>query len=155
MKKKETVTKATEKAKTQVEKKPGYVPPPPADGLKISPPAGMPAVKLFPISSEAPPSVFKFPNIESAAPAPPAADGGGAGGAAEPVDDGFTPEERRKNELEEDPGFKKYKMMHRNRIPLILIRDRIEADGVYKTSDIDLFATALEIKEADEELKLP
>ena len=155
MKKKETVTKATEKAKPQAEKKPGYVPPPPADGLKISPPAGMPAVKLFPISTEAPPAMFKFPNIESAAPAPPAADGGGDGGAAEPIDDGFSPEERRKNELDEDAGFKKYKMMYRNRIPLILIRDRIEADGVYSTKDIDLFATKLEIEEADAELKLP
>ena len=103
---------------------------------------------------------MKFPNIESAAPAPPPSgggdgDGGGEGqDAAAPADDGFTPEERRKNELEEDPGFKTYKIMKRNRIPLIRIIDKIQMDGKYTIEDIKLFATPLEIAEAEEMLKV-
>ena len=75
-----------------------YVPPPPADGPKIAPPAGMPAVKLFPISKGPPPAGMSFPGIEAAQPQETGgggADGGGDGQDAAPVeeiDDGFTPE---------------------------------------------------------------
>ena len=67
------------------------------------------------------------------------------------ADDGFTPEERRKNQLEEDPNFKKYLMMKRMKIPLANIRAKIRdtEGGVYKKEDIDLFATEEEIKEAN------
>lgn len=46
----------------------GYVPPPPAAGAKIPVPAGMPLVKMFPISTGPPPASMTFPNIQSAAP---------------------------------------------------------------------------------------
>ncbi len=64
----------------------------------------MPKVKEFPISvGQAPPSTMSFPNIQSAAPAPPGApaDNGASAASADPgaveANDGFTPEERRKN----------------------------------------------------------
>lgn len=104
--------------------------------------------------------MFKFPNIDSAAAPPPAeagaegTEGGDGQDAAAPADDGFTPEQRRKIELEDDPGFKKYKVLYRNKIPLIRIRDRIKADGLYKPEDIDLFATPEEIKMANDELQI-
>jgi len=66
------------------------------------------------------------------------------------IDDGFTPEQRRKNELEADAVFKKYLMMKRMMMPLAVIRKKIRDDaGPYKPSDIDLFADAGEIAEAD------
>ena len=73
--------------------------------------------------------------------------------AAEP-DDGFTPEQRRKNQLEEDPGFKKYKLMISMRQPLINVRKRLQADpdaqaAGYTIKDLDLFATAEAIEEAN------
>jgi len=63
----------------------------------------MPPAKMFPISTGAPPASMTFPNIQSAAPV--AANPVAAGDATTPVsagapveaDDGFTPEERRKN----------------------------------------------------------
>ena len=101
---------------------------------------------------------MSFPNIQSAAPATPVAPTGGAPvtGTTAPaeaveVNDGFTPEERRKNQLEEDPNFKKYLMMKRMKIPLANIRAKIRdtEGGVYTKSDIDLFASAQEIEEAN------
>ena len=150
-------TKATEKAKPA---KPTYVPPPPPEGAKIPPPVGMPTIKVFPISSGPPPALMKFPNIESA---PPEAAGGGGGDGdggevgqddAAPADDGFTPDQRRKLQLEEDPDFKMYKSMYRMRIPLIRIIDKIKMDGKFTEEDIKLFATDAEIAEADAQLKL-
>lgn len=135
-----------------------YVPPPPPDGAKIAPPAGMPAVKMFPISTGPPPAGMSFPGVEAAQPQ----ETGGGGAATEgqdaapveEIDDGFTPEQRRKNNLENDAGFKKYLMMYRMKIPLINIRNKIEAesDGTYAKGDIDLFAAQLEIEEADASL---
>jgi hypothetical protein len=49
----------------------------------------------------------------------------------EDAGDGFTPEERRKNQLEEDPAFKKYLMMKRMKIPLAGIRAKIRGEGLY------------------------
>ena len=119
----------------------------------------MPAVKTFPISSGPPPAGMSFPGIE-AAKAPEASSGGNEGGGAsgqddaapaeEEIDDGFTPEQRRKNQLEADAGFKKYLMMYRMKMPLIIIRNKIESDqSGYERGDIDLFATQLEIEEAN------
>jgi len=75
---------------------------------------------------------MSFPNIESAQPAASPTGGEAAQDGAEPataeaaeMDDGFTPEERRKNQLEEDAGFKKYMMMKRMKIPLHNIRAKI------------------------------
>ena len=121
------------------------MPPPPKDGPKIPAPAGVPAVKLFPISTGPPPNGMKFPGIEAAPPAQPqdTSEGGEGeeGETAEPeeIDDGFTPEQRRKNTLENDPGFKKYLMMYRMKIPLVNIRNKIEAETTeYTKSDIDV-----------------
>ena len=136
----------------------GYVPPPPAAGPKITVPAGMPPVKTFPISSGAPPSTMSFPNIQSAPPSAPTPLAAGAPTdavaieAAQEVNDGFTPQERRKNQLEEDPAFKKYLMMKRMKIPLAGIRAKIRGDGGYDPKDIDLFATTEEITEANHSL---
>ena len=126
------------------------MPPPPKDGAKIPPPAGMPPVKTYPISTHPPPAGMTFPGIESA----PKEEAKGAGGdpqdgqdgaapAEEEVDDGFTPEQRRKNALETDGEFKKYLMMYRMKIPLVNIRNKIEADGVYTKADIDVSQCAL------------
>ena len=76
----------------------GYVPPPPKDGPMIKPPVGMPNVRTFPISSHAPPPSMSFPDIASAPKEESAAaEGEGATpDAAEEIDDGLTPEQRRK-----------------------------------------------------------
>jgi len=89
-------------------KKNSYVPPPPKDGTKITPPAGVPKVKSFPVSNGACPSMMSIPGIETAAKEEAPTDSGPDGQDAaapggEPVDDGFTPEQRRKMQLEEDP----------------------------------------------------
>jgi hypothetical protein len=69
------------------------------------------------------------------------------------IDDGFTPEQRRKNDLEVDASFKKYLMMKRMKMPLAVIRKKIRDDGgSFKPSDIDLFADEFEIKEANQML---
>jgi len=69
----------------------------------------------------------------------------------EPADDGMSPEEKRKTELEEDPGFKKYRMMKKMGVLLINIRRKIiQEDLGYTTQDIDLFADKQEIEIADQ-----
>ena len=120
-----------------------YVPPPPADGPKIPPPAGMPAVKTYPISSGPPPNGLNFPGVAAAAPEEKndgevPQDGQDAAPAEEEADDGFTPEQRRKNHLETDSGFKKFLMMHRMKIPLVNIRNKIHQEGNFQKSDIDV-----------------
>ena len=132
------------------------MPPPPKDSEKLPAPAGMPKVKEYPVSAGAPPASMDFPGIVSAAATAPAAgDGDGnaetPAGEATPADDGFTPEERRKNELQEDPGFKKYLMMRRMKIPHYNIRAKIRdtEQGKYTIADIDLFADKAEIEEAN------
>ena len=64
------------------------------------------------------------------------------------MDDGFTPEQRRKNTLETDGVFKKYLMMYRMKIPLINIRNKIineNPDGTYKPVDIDVSRAPLSL----------
>ena len=130
----------------EVAKKNSYVPPPPKDGTKITPPAGVPKVKTFPISNGACPHSMSIPGIETAAKEEtPAEDGPGGQDAApggEPVDDGFTPEQRRKMQLEEDPNFKSYLMMKRMKIPLINIRMKIKAENKgFTEADINVSST--------------
>ena len=144
-------------AKAEVKQTQGFVPSPPENGPKIIAPTGMPPVKTYPIGGVMP-AGMSFPGqAASAGAAAPSSAGGAAadqdapaaGGAPE-VDDGFTPEQRRKNELEIDAGFKKYLMMKRMKMGLAIIRKKIRDDDAgYKPSDIDLFADAEEIKEAD------
>ena len=95
-----------------------------------------------------------IPNV-AAAPPQEGAGAGNEGGAAEAeaageeeANDGLTPEMRRKFALEDDPDFKKYIIMNRNKIPLFRIHDKIKMDGKYECKDIDLFATEEQIKEA-------
>ena len=53
-------------------------------------------------------------------------------------------------QLEEDPGFKKYKMMKKMGVLLVNIRAKIKMEGLgYTSKDIDLFADTLEIESAD------
>ena len=98
---------------------------------------------------------MSFPGLQSAPKEAPTTASGAPGASAEasaPVEDagdGFTPEERRKNQLEEDPAFKKYLMMKRMKIPLAGIRAKIRGEGNYQPKDIDLFATREEIEEAN------
>lgn len=139
-----------ESAVVKVAENKGYVPPPPSAGPKLPAPAGMPKVKEFPISSgAAPPASMSFPNIQSAAPVAQTEAAGASGNdvAIVEANDGFTPEERRKNQLEEDPDFKKYLMMKRMKIPLANIRAKIRdtEGGRYTKDDIDLFADPQEI----------
>ena len=93
--------KGTEAAKKGgAEKKNSYVPPPPKDAAKIPVPAGVPKVKTFPISNGPQPNMMSIPGVETAAKEEAPTDGGPGGQDAapggEPVDDGFTPEQRRK-----------------------------------------------------------
>ena len=54
-------------------------------------------------------------------------------------------------QLEDDPAFKTYKMMLRMKMGLHNIRAKIRATGgPFTESDIDLFASELEKKEADQ-----
>ena len=53
-----------------------------------------------------------------------------------------------------DPDFKKYLMMHRMKIPLVNIRNKIAGDDKYTKDDIDLFATKEEIEAANFSLDL-
>ena len=138
--------------------KKSYVPPPPPDGAKIPPPSGMPAVKTFPASTGPPPKGMSFPGIAEASEENKQPQENGAGGDApaeeeEEVDDGFTPEQRRKNALEQDAGFKKYLMMYRMKIPLVNIRNKIIAEGTFTKDDIDLFADQQEIDDANNSLQ--
>ena len=74
---------------------------------------------------------------------------GGVGG--EPVEDGLTPEQRRKKELEEDPGFKTYLRMKRMGIPVINVRRKMVAEGKgYTIQDLDMFCDKEEIEKANE-----
>ena len=138
-------TKGGAAAKKDDAKK-SYVPPPPKDGVKISPPAGVPKVKTMPISSGPCPPMMDIPGVETATKeAPPASGeggpegGGGAAPAEEEADDGFTPEQRRKMQLETDPGFKTYLMMKRMRMPLINIRMKIKQENKgFTQQDIDV-----------------
>lgn len=113
----------------------------------------MPKVKEYPISSGvAPPPMMNIPGLKSAEPAAQNAEGneGGADGAnADDANDGFTPEERRKNQLEQDPNFAPYLKMKRMRIPLANIRARMRGEKLFDPKEMDLFATVEEIKEAD------
>ena len=95
--------------------------------------------------------MLSFPGIEVAPkPDPPAGGEGDDAEPEEPVDDGFTPEQRRKNELENDPGFKAYLMMKKMRIPLINIRKRMKMENKgYSFKDMDLFADKEEIETAN------
>ena len=70
------------------------------------------------------------------------------------MDDGFTPEQRRKNTLEQDGVFKKYLMMYRMKIPLVNIRNKIAGEGTYTKEDIDLFATQADIDDANYSLNV-
>ena len=70
--------------------KKAYVPPPPAGGVKVRPPAGMPSTKTFPISQGPSPNGMTFPGVVTAEPEERKA--GEAATAEEEVDDGFTPE---------------------------------------------------------------
>ena len=77
----------------------------------------------------------------------------GRAAAAEP-DDGFTPDQRRKNQLDEDPGFKKYRLMISMRQPLINVRKRLQGDteaqaAGYTIKDLDLYASPEAIEEAN------
>ena len=132
-------------------KKDNYCPPAPKGGVKIpAPPKNK--IKTFTISSGKCPFGMDLPGIEAGAQViddSPAASGGGGGGSSKPVNDGFTPEERRKNQLEEDPDFKKYLTMYKMKIPLINIRNKIQGDGTYTTKDIDMFANKEDIEIAN------
>ena len=76
--------------------------------------------------------------------------GAGAAQSNTNSNDGFTPEERRKNELEDDANFKKYLSMLKMKIPLIHIRTKIAADALgYTSKDIDIFAAKEDIAIAD------
>lgn len=135
------------------EAKKSYVPPPPKDGAKIPVPAGVPKVKTFPISTGPQPAGMSIPGVDVAAKEAPADGAEGqdaAPGQEAAVDDGFSPEEKRKMQLEEDPGFKGYLMMKRMKIPLINIRTKIRAEAKgYTIEDMNLFADKEEIEFAD------
>ena len=130
--------------------KPTYVPPPPPDGPKIPAPLGLAPPKVYPVSGGPQPACMSIPNVATEE----KADGAGepqeaAGENAADADDGFSPEERRKNELSEDPNFKKFLSMYRMKIPVHNIRAKIRDEGTYKKEDLDLFWTEEEKKDAD------
>ena len=89
---------------------------------------------------------MSFPGITTSSKEEAEAESGGGGAPkkkASVVDDGFTPEQRRKNQLELDDNFKKYHTMLKMRMPLINIRKRLQADPegskLFTIKDLDLF----------------
>jgi len=63
------------------------------------------------------------------------------------VDDGLTPEEKKKQMLENDPGFSKYIKMKKMGVLLINIRRKIKQEGLgYDYKDMNLFANNIEIE---------
>ena len=134
-------------------KKDNYVPPPPSGVPKIVKPSNT-KVKTYAVSSGKCPFGMAFPGIQTSDKVVEEDSGSTTGGTSstksKPIDDGFTPEERRKNELEDDPNFKKYITMQKMKIPLINIRNKIIAENAgYTTKDIDLFAGKEDIQIAD------
>lgn len=135
----------------------GFVPPPPPNGETIKAPVGMPNVKTYPVSTHAPPSTMNFPGVDSAAKGDPAGgedapiDNGPAADGGEPAeeDDGFTPEQREKMRLEDDPDFATFLKMKRMRIPLHNIRAKMRAGGKFDPLLMDLFSDAKEIEDAN------
>ena len=85
------------KGKAAQKENAGYVPPPPPNGVKINAPAGMPPVKVYPATPGPQPAMMTIPNIGAAAKEEPQdVEGGGSGAVEEEANDGFTPEQRRK-----------------------------------------------------------
>ena len=130
----------------------GYVPPAPKGGKTIPKPTNTCGdSKTFTTSDGKAPWMMNLPGIESEEkpeiPEGVEADGSGGG---EPVEDGLTPEQRRRRELEEDPGFKTYLRMVRMRIPLINIRRKLNNEGMkYTFADLDMFSDKEEIDKAN------
>jgi len=60
---------------------------------------------------------------------------------------GLSPEEKKKMQLEQDPGFMRYIKMKKMGIPLINVRRKIKAEGAgYDWKDMNLFANKIEIE---------
>lgn len=130
-------TAAQAKPQPYTAKPSGYVPPPPKGGVQIPAPTES-NVKTFAVSTGDSPWMMTIPGVQAGpkveekvvvvyVTCPNCACKFQPEGAApeEPVDDGMTPQERRKNELEEDPGFKKYRMMKKMGVLLVNIRKKI------------------------------
>ena len=106
----------------------GYVPPPPKSTVSIPKPPVNANAKTYNVSNGKAPWMMSLPGIESEAKPemPEGQEAGAAGGGGAPVDDGFTPEQRRKMQLEEDPNFKGYLRMKKMGVPLTNIRRRMK-----------------------------
>ena len=112
-------------------------PPPPGMGLPLPPGPPPPGMGLPPPPGP-PPGMGLPPPPGGQEMLPP--DGQYIEGQA--FDDGLTEEERKKEELNNNPEFKKYLTMYKVKIPLVQIKQKIQQDGVFNPMDIELFAAA-------------
>jgi len=120
-----------------------YVPPAPKSTPSIpAPPKG--GVKTFAIKTGECPWMMDLPGIKAGV-QPVMTEEEKVAEAA--VDDGLTPEEKKKEKLSGDPGFKKYITMKKMGVLLINIRRKIKQDGMgYDWKDMNCFANYLEIE---------
>jgi len=123
-----------------------YVPPPPKGTSSIPAPPKS-SVKTFNISSGECPWMMELPGIKTGV-KPELPEGEEETGSN--VDDGLTPEEKKKQMLENDPGFSKYIKMKKMGVLLINIRRKIKQEGLgYDYKDMNLFSNNIEIEQAD------
>lgn len=99
-----------------------YVPPPPK-GVPAIPPPPKGGAKVFPIKTGECPWMMDLPGIKSGAQPVLTAE---EEAAEQAIDDGLSPEEKKKQKLEGDPGFKKYITMKKMGVLLINIRRKIK-----------------------------
>ena len=63
-----------------------------------------------------------------------------------PVEEELDPEEKRRQELLEDPGFAKFVKLYKMKVPILSIINQVRAVGTYREEDILLFVSEGDIK---------
>lgn len=58
-----------------------------------------------------------------------------------PVEEELDPEEKRKQELLDDPGFAKFIKLYKMKVPILSILNQVRAVGAYREEDILLFVS--------------
>lgn len=61
-----------------------------------------------------------------------------AEGGEQPVDDGKTEEERKKEELQDNEDFQKYMKMYKFKIRLVQIKQKMREDGIFDPDLIEV-----------------
>lgn len=142
----------------------GARPPPPPPGAKAGnanlrgPPPPPPPPGGAPPPPPPPPAAGgKPPPLPSGAqaPSPPPAPSGGPpppGGAPDQAEapEQLDPDEARRQELLQDPGFAKYVKLYKMKVPLLSIRNQLKGTMSHNPDDILLFASGPDISRLKE-----